>query len=295
MLSRILFPTDFSPQTEKLLEALPAFQKVGTKEVILIHVVSPIIASDWPELDPNFLLDLQKNAHTVLESWAERLERLGVKVKTRVELGTPFKEILRVAEEEGVRLIVVGAHGKGFIAGLILGSVANNVVKHSKIPVLVYKLKAVEHYDKFTFQFLNERLFEKILFPTDWSPCAMSAVQYLLQMATEDTKEVLICRIIDEDKIKDVTEEKLAEILKENEQNLVQLKRDLETYNLKITPILKIGKPALEITKIAEEEGASLIIMGHHGRGFFKGMLLGSVSTKVLEMSKQPVFLVRGE
>ncbi len=295
MLGKLLFPTDFSLQAEKLLEGLPAFQKVGTQEVVLLHAVSPIIASDWPELDPNFLLDLQKNAHTVLESWAERLENAGFKVKTRVELGTPFKEILRVAEEEKVKLIVMGAHGKGFIAGLILGSVTHNVIKHSKIPVLVYKLKVIEHYDKYTFQFVSERLFERILFPTDWSPCAMAAMQYLLQLNTEETKEVIVCRIIDEAKVKDVSEDKLAEILRENEQNLVQLKKDLEAHGLRIKPVLKVGRPALEIVNIAEEEGASLIVMGHHGRGFFKGMFLGSVSTKVLEMCKQPILLVRGE
>ena len=295
MLSKLLFATDFSLQAEKLLEGLPAFQKIGTQEVVLLHAVNPIVASDWPELNPNFLLDLQKNAQTVLENWAERLENVGFKVKIRVELGTPFKEILRVAEEEEVDLIVMGAHGKGFIAGLILGSVTHNVIKHSKIPVLVYKLKVIEHYDKYTFQFVSERLFERILFPTDWSPCAMAVVQYLLQLSTEETKEIIVCRIIDEAKVKDVSEDKLAEILRENEQNLVQLKKDLEVHGLKIKPVLKVGRPALAIVNIVEEEGASLIVMGHHGQGFFKGMFLGSVSTKVLEMSKKPILLVRGE
>ncbi|MCD6320102.1 MAG: universal stress protein [Candidatus Desulfofervidaceae bacterium] len=295
MLTKILFPTDFSPQAEKLLEALPIFQKVGTDEVVLVHVVSSVIALDWPELNPNFLVDLQKSASNALDTRAEKLKASGFKVKTRVELGNPFKEILRVAEEEEVKLIIMGAHGKGFVSGLVLGSVTNNVLKYSKIPVLVYKLKVIEAFDKFAFQFVNERLFKKILFPTDWSPCAMSAIQYILQLKPGGVQEIVVCRIVDEDKVKNVSEEKLAKILRENEENLVQLKNDLEAHGLKIKPILKVGKPALEIAQIAEEEDVSLITMGYHGKGFFKGMLLGSVSTKVLELSKQPILFVRGK
>lgn len=295
MLTKVLFPTDFSPQAEKLIETLPALQKVGVREIVLIHVVNPMIASDWPGLSSNFVLELQNSALNSLNKLAEKMEQYGFILKTRVELGIPFKEILRIAEEEQAKLVIMGAHGKGFVQGLILGSVTNNVLKHSQIPVLVYKLKVVDAFDKLTFQLVSERLFEKILFPTDWSPCAMAAIQYLIQLKSGGVQEVVICRIEDEAKVKNVSEERLAEILRENEVNLIQLKQDLEAYDLKIKPILKVGKPALEIASIADEEGVSLIVMGYHGKGFFKGMFLGSVSSKVLELSKQPILLVRGK
>jgi len=293
MLTKILFPTDFSAQAERLIEALPAFQKVGTQEIVLIHVVNPVIASDWPNLNTNFLLELQNNALTILNKWAEKLEQDGFTVQRKIELGNPFKEILRVAEETQAKLIVMGAHGKGFVQGLILGSVTNRILKNSPIPVLVYKLKVIEVFDKPTFNFVTERLFEKILFPTDWSSCAMAAIPYLIQFKSGGVQEIIACRIVDEDKVRDVSEEKLAQILEENEKNLVKLKHNLEAQNLKIKPILRVGKPALEINRIADQEGVSLIVMGYHGRGFFKGMFLGSVSTKVLELSKQPILFVR--
>jgi len=128
MLTKILFPTDFSAQAERLIEALPAFQKVGTQEIVLIHVVNPVIASDWPNLNTNFLLELQNNALTILNKWAEKLEQDGFTVQRKIELGNPFKEILRVAEETQAKLIVMGAHGKGFVQGLILGSVTNRIL-----------------------------------------------------------------------------------------------------------------------------------------------------------------------
>ncbi len=295
MLTRILFPTDFSVQAEKLVETLPAFQKVGAQEIVLTHVVSPMFALDWPDLSSDFVLKLQNNALTTLNKLAEKIEQYDFAVKTRVELGTPFKEILRIAEEEKAKLIIMGAHGKGFVQGLIMGSVTNNVLKHSQIPVLVYKLKVVDAFDKLTFQAVTEGLFEKVLFPTDWSSCAMAAIQYLIQLKSGGVREVVVCRIEDENKVRDVSEERLAEILRENESNLIQLKQDLEAHDLKIKPILKVGKPALEIASIADEEGVSLIVMGYHGKGFFKGMFLGSVSSKVLELSKQPILLVKGK
>ena len=115
MLTKILFPTDFSAQAERLIEVLPAFRKIGTQEIVLVHVVNPVIVSDWPNLNTNFLLEFQNKALTILNKLAEKLEQDGFTVQRKIELGNPFKEILRVAEETQAKLIVMGAHGLSLI------------------------------------------------------------------------------------------------------------------------------------------------------------------------------------
>ena len=64
----------------------------------------------------------------------------GFDVKVRIERGIPFREILRVEEEEeGVSAIVMGSHGKTNIEEMLLGSVSEKVIRKSKKPVLVIK------------------------------------------------------------------------------------------------------------------------------------------------------------
>ena len=67
------------------------------------------------------------------------LEKIGLEVKIRLEKGNPFKEILKVEDEENVSAIVIGSHGKSNIKEMLIGSVSENVVRKSKTPVLVVK------------------------------------------------------------------------------------------------------------------------------------------------------------
>jgi nucleotide-binding universal stress UspA family protein len=69
----------------------------------------------------------------------DELSKEGLSVKTRVEKGIPFKEIIKVAEEEDVSVILLGSHGRSNIVEMLLGSVAEKVVRKAKRPVLVIK------------------------------------------------------------------------------------------------------------------------------------------------------------
>jgi nucleotide-binding universal stress UspA family protein len=68
---------------------------------------------------------------------AGELRAEGYRVKSRIETGIPFREILRVADEENVSVIVVGSHGKSNLADMFLGSVSEKIIRSSKKPVLV--------------------------------------------------------------------------------------------------------------------------------------------------------------
>jgi nucleotide-binding universal stress UspA family protein len=74
-----------------------------------------------------------------MDAIERELEKNGLTVKVRVERGIPFREILRVEEEEGVSAIVIGSHGKTNLEEMLLGSVSEKVIRKSKKPVLVVK------------------------------------------------------------------------------------------------------------------------------------------------------------
>lgn len=70
------------------------------------------------------------------------VESLGgddVPVETHLRVGTPWREIVRAADELGATLIVIGSHGKRSLEELLLGSTAENVTRHAPCPVLVVR------------------------------------------------------------------------------------------------------------------------------------------------------------
>ena len=73
------------------------------------------------------------------ERLAAAFREAGLEAHARVELGNPADVVLRIAAEEGSSLIVIGATGKGHVAELVLGSVSDEVIRKSHLPVLVVK------------------------------------------------------------------------------------------------------------------------------------------------------------
>jgi nucleotide-binding universal stress UspA family protein len=141
MFERILYPTDFSDVSRKALEYCKKLKEAGTKKVIVLHVI---------EMDPNiekvpanikqvFKKELEQTARKEIEAMAAELRKTGFDVSARIELGSPVKEILKVEGEENVSAIVLGSHGKSNIKEILIGSVSENVIRKSRVPVLVVK------------------------------------------------------------------------------------------------------------------------------------------------------------
>ena len=143
MLEKVLYPTDFSDVAMKAFEFIKQLKDAGVKEVIILHVI------DQKSLDAlavytskdfiKFEKDWEKNAIEQMAPMEDELKNLGFQVKVRVEREVPFREILKVEEEEDVSVIVIGSHGKSNIGEMLLGSVSEKVVRKSKKPVLVVK------------------------------------------------------------------------------------------------------------------------------------------------------------
>ena len=142
MFEKILYPTDFSAVSRKAIEYIAKLKDAGTREIVVIHVV------DWEadcieKLPANLKADLQselkKEAKKELERIKSVLEQSGFAVKLRIEIGKPYREILKAETEENVSAIVLGSHGKSNIKEVFLGSVSENIIRKSLTPVLVIK------------------------------------------------------------------------------------------------------------------------------------------------------------
>ena len=141
--SRILLAADFGENSMYVAQRAADLATRYGAELSLIHVVENIPTGDtgYGPIVP-FEVDLTEQ---LVEAAEKRMAELGEKLgipgeRIRVELGSPKHEIIRVAEENGVDLIVVGSHGRHGIA-LLLGSTASSVLHHAKCDVLAVRLK----------------------------------------------------------------------------------------------------------------------------------------------------------
>ncbi|WP_457567685.1 universal stress protein [Desulfurobacterium sp.] len=151
LFEKVLYSTDFSPLAEHAFQYVKKLKSAGMREVVIVHVVNEL-SVELPEgldvmqereamdvlsrSDREYLLNVIERA----EALREELKDTGVDVKLKIIASSNAAgQIVRVAEEEGVNVIVIGAHGKGLLTQLILGSVSLDVVRKARCPVLLIK------------------------------------------------------------------------------------------------------------------------------------------------------------
>ncbi|HEV8717019.1 MAG TPA: universal stress protein [Candidatus Binatia bacterium] len=145
-LKTILVPCDFSEYAEHAFTWAVGFAEAWGARIVPVHV-DPLFAST---AYPGDVLPMERAEieASVLATATQRLTEFATKkgtskviVETRALLGDPFSAICHTAERERVDLIVMGSHGRTGLAHVLLGSVAERVVRHAPCPVLVVRLR----------------------------------------------------------------------------------------------------------------------------------------------------------
>ena len=138
--THILLAADFNEESAIVVERAKAMQSSNQCSLSLVHVLEPISIAYGGEF-PVDLGDLHKELEKqALEKLSELGEALGVGADQRfLEIGITEKEILRLAKEQGVDLIVMGSHGKHGLS-LLLGSTANAILHHAECDVLAVRV-----------------------------------------------------------------------------------------------------------------------------------------------------------
>jgi nucleotide-binding universal stress UspA family protein len=144
MYTRILVPLDGSELSECSLEHIKELAAVGgVSEVVLLRVVEPLAPNDAAAWSGSgyTITDVQnKNKASALDylsRLAAKLTDQGITTRSEVIEGRAAESILDYADENKMELIVISTHGRSGISRWTFGSVADKVVRHSHIPVLV--------------------------------------------------------------------------------------------------------------------------------------------------------------
>jgi len=128
--SRILCPTNFSPNSERAIALTSSMKGVG--EVILLHIVSPGETGGSAR-------EAIRAAEVRIGKICDTLATKGIRSRSIVHSGLPADEIVRTAEDEDVSVIWISSYGKGCLHDFLLGSMVNDVVMNTRRPVIIIR------------------------------------------------------------------------------------------------------------------------------------------------------------
>ena len=296
--NKMLLATDGSPDAESAARMAITLSNGLNLE---LHVVcvgrSPSVytGSETEFLDPEFQEWMREraksDAQATLGELAERIKEMGGKVaETHAAVGRPVAEIVHIAEELGVGLIVVGSRGLGSLKHALMGSVSHSVVHYAHSSVLVVRRNGRE----------RDYLPGRILLALDGSEVSASATRAAIEIANATGSELHILFVLPTQELRgylgpEVRGEIVLERAKHRAREFVDKKAErIEANGGKIKDAhLAFGKPDEKIVKLSEELEADLIVMGSRGLSGVRRALMGSVSDSVVRHAYCPVLVVR--
>ncbi len=279
MFEKVLVPTDFSKHAHKVIECIGEIP--GIKEVVLLNVVArDPLARVW---DP--VAEVKDAEKRLMEEKAITSPGISVKVRAVSVLeGETASAIQRVAEEEKVSMIAMGARGKSLIQSALLGSVSRNVLRFGDTHLLIMRYKAIEGGDMGKF---CNRVFDKVLFPTDFSQPAEAALSFLKSLDVVD--QVVLLNVVS----KGETQEEIDANAASAQEKMDAAVEDLVQAGKNVKALVVVGNPVDEIKKVAENEDVSLISMSSQGAVAIKKGRIGSTAYDVANSANRPVLILR--
>ena len=271
MLERVLVPLDGSDVAAAVLPQIRRILLYKDAEILLVQGVSTLKnagpeAVELPEI-------LQAHALKYLEGIAEALRSQGAQVRSFARPGDAAEVILDVTSEEKATLIAMSTHGRTGLPRWIRGSVAEKILRASRVPVLAVR--------SFPASPPADVAFKRVLVPLDTTEPSLEVVGPALEVAELYGSSVTLLH---------VCEGPACSV------PVPELTRAYERFRqrgLDVQPVMKQGDPAAQILDVARELKADLIAMTTHGRTGLSRWALGSVAEKVLRAAEGPLLVVR--
>jgi nucleotide-binding universal stress UspA family protein len=140
----ILVPTDFSPHADCALAYAIALAATLQAHLTVLHVfhLSPLTVGEVPPAAFNDILrDIERDAQNHTQKALDRVQQAGIQGDSAIVEGLPFQAIIDIAKDKNVDLIVMGTHGRTGLIHVLMGSVAEKVVRLAPCSVLVTRGK----------------------------------------------------------------------------------------------------------------------------------------------------------
>jgi nucleotide-binding universal stress UspA family protein len=283
MIERIVVPLDGSLTAEAILPQVRRVLYRNDSEVILVRAVVP------PPVENSLLVaePLLAAAREYILGQQEHLEKAGVRVKHVVRIGSPVGVILDVVEEEKATMIALATHGSSGVKRVLFGSVAEDVIRRTPVPVLL--LRPFWSYELLPAVAPEQRPIRNLLLPVDGSDLSAEALPGVIEFADLFETRVVLLRVLEEKKRKPASLDEKAEA----EKQLQALARTLEKKGVETLSLVEKGDPTEQILKAARFHEIDLIALTTHGRSGLRRAVTGSVTENVLRKATAPLLITR--
>lgn len=297
--SQVLCPIDFSDASVKALAYATAVARWHHGHLTLLHVAptydmvnvqsgglgDPVHVVQPPSRD-----EVQAELRRLAERAGADVDRLTV---AAVE-GSAASAIVDEALTRHAALVVMGTHGRGGFDRLLLGSVAEKVLRKSPCPVLTVPPHAPAIH-------ADDVAVTRILCPMDYSPAAHQALGFALAIGRQRHAAVTVLQVIEwlsDEEPRATAHFNVAEfrsaLVADAHERLRALIAEAAPGRAGIDDVVAIGRAHVTVVETAAATGADLIVMGTQGRGAVGTALFGSTTQHVVRAAECPVLTVRG-
>jgi nucleotide-binding universal stress UspA family protein len=298
---RILCPVDFSDYSRRALDHAIAIARWYKSTVTALHVFSPAPVAAYgpgPVVFAPIVLTAADHDQLLADTRAfiEAEAAPGVAIDAVVREGNTAAEIVDEATTMRADLLVIGTHGRSGFERLVLGSVAEKVLRKARCPVLTVPRRLPDAVPP------GPVLFKRILCAVDFSESSMHALKYALSLAQEADGGLTVVHVLGAEVVPQVGigEEHVSlaavqrQLAEEARQFLDKAVPDSTTAHCTVETMLLHGKPWREILRIAADRQTELIVIGVQGRGAADLMFFGSTTQHVVREATCPVLTLRG-
>ena len=293
-ISRILVPTDFSATSDAALAHARRLAIQFGARIHLVHAFEDPYARAAFAAEVYAPLPESMRDEMIRKVRQQLVERLTfgappVDGTSEVVTGTTAESIVDYARFIDADLIVMGTHGRRGMAHLLLGSVAERVVRTASCPVLTVR------------RVPDSAGVTRILVPTDFSANSDEALEYAVMLAGRCGASVQLLHVLDDPFVAEglAAEAYLAEApamrtaMLNNARERLAHRTGPSQPGVAITSEVLFGHGARTIAEFAAARGIELIVMGTHGRTGVAHVLIGSVAERLVRTAPCPVLTVR--
>ena len=291
---------DGSPGSRLALEWAAETARLQGKHLTIVHSVNVAAVPAYPAMDLSQLEPtLAHAAKTLVDDGAVRAaERLdAAQVETQYWLGSPAAQLVDASKEAD--LVVVGSRGRGRILAGLLGSTSYAVAAHARCPVVVVR-GPVDPSDEPTMPPRPGRGHDVVV-GVDDSDSAARAVDAAAEVAEREGATLHIVRVAHSASMEAWTYAEVAKggteethALRDHaEQSVTRAANRARARHPKVLVTTEVlyGDPGQSLADLGSNAG--LVVVGSRGHGGFTGMLLGSVSHRLIHDATCPVMIVR--
>jgi nucleotide-binding universal stress UspA family protein len=297
---RIVCPVDFSDLSRRALDhAIAVARWYGSRLTVLYvyHIPPAGMALSSLPVGPAAEVSAVSPAdrdqlRQQLKGFAPAVALKDIPVEYLVAEGDVATEVL--AEAEAADMVVLGTHGRSGFEHLILGSVAEKVVRKAHCPVMTIPPAASDATNGVP------ALFHRIVAGIDFSDASLHAFEYALSLAEEADAHLTVLRVVE------VPRELAAWAAESDEgKGYVERWKSLASTRLHdvvptdahvychIDERVETGQPYRELLRVAAEQSAGLIVIGAYGHGVLDRMFFGSTAQHVVRHAVCPVLTLR--